>query len=309
MLFDVPGWNLSAPKTANVVEKKRKPDRKKEKKPQNQPPSKQGKPSSEHKYLDAPKFALKPVKVAKPVATGKKPTALEKREEKLKGSRFRFLNQRLYQSRSDEALAYFKEHPEEFECYHEGFRSQVAHWPVNPVDIFIGELEQILRERSGKGQLIVADMGCGDAKIMQSFSGDGRIKVHSFDLAASVEGVVVCDMSRVPLPSQSVDFVIFSLSLMNTNFLEALREAGRILKHKTGTVFIAEVESRFEKGDPTDFVKAVEEIGFRSINVDTSFSVFLLFQFLAGNCKSNDSGKTNNPDQKPVLKPCLYKKR
>lgn len=39
----------------------------------------------------------------------------QKMEEKLRGARFRYLNQKLYQSHSLEALNHFKEHPEDFQ--------------------------------------------------------------------------------------------------------------------------------------------------------------------------------------------------
>lgn len=39
----------------------------------------------------------------------------QKMEEKLRGARFRYLNQKLYQSDSLEALNHFKEHPEDFQ--------------------------------------------------------------------------------------------------------------------------------------------------------------------------------------------------
>lgn len=39
----------------------------------------------------------------------------QKMEEKLRGARFRYLNQKLYQSNSREALDHFKEHPEDFQ--------------------------------------------------------------------------------------------------------------------------------------------------------------------------------------------------
>ena len=43
------------------------------------------------------------------------------------------------------------------------------------------------------GELIVADMGCGEAKIAQSV----KQKVHSFDLVAQNSLTVACDMSKV----------------------------------------------------------------------------------------------------------------
>ena len=157
-------------------------------------------------------------------------------------------------------------------------------------------------------------MGCGEAKIMRHFQRNDEfsphIKVHSFDLAESYPGVVVCDMSKVPLADSSVDVVIFCLSLMNTNFIDAIREAKRILKPKTGILRIAEVESRFENG-PNTFIKAVEEIGFKNRVQNTKYKVFTMLEFSVADIQTKvkviDS-KHNNRDE-VILKPCLYKKR
>lgn len=154
-------------------------------------------------------------------------------------------------------------------------------------------------------------MGCGEAKIMQKFSdSDKSIKIHSYDLASSYPGVVVCDMSKVPLPSSSVDIVIFCLSLMNTNFVDAIKEAKRILKPKSGILRIAEVESRFENG-PAKFVSVVEEVGFKNRYVDTQYKVFTIFEFISSDlhgfkCTAHSKDRRES-DQ--ILKPCLYKKR
>lgn len=363
MLFDVPGWNLAAPATAAKKDSKpaksaATPAEPAAKAPPGLLQGKGGKGEKSARTLvtekqtlplalaRAPRAAVHkhtataPVPAA-PAGAGTRPVALNRHEEKLKGARFRFLNQRLYESHSSEALAYFREHPQDFAHYHEGFRAQVSHWPVNPVDLFIGALRERLQTHAQKTPLVVADMGCGEAKIMRAFAGDARIAVHSFDLAAAAEGVVVCDMSHVPLPQHSVDAVIFSLSLMNTNYTEALVEAGRLLRPRTGTLHVAEVESRFEGGDPAVFVRAVEALGFRTVTVDRSHRVFVLLHFQAmtgragtdrmdragtdkaatdkvdraGNtakaAKAPKAAKTDRPHapSQPVLKPCLYKKR
>ena len=153
-------------------------------------------------------------------------------------------------------------------------------------------------------------MGCGEAKIMRHFLANQTcIKVHSFDLAASHPQVVVCDMSKVPLPDGSVDVVIFCLSLMNTNFIDAIREAKRILKSKTGVLRIAEVESRFEHG-PNKFIAAIEEIGFKKRILNTQYKVFTMFEFTSVEAQSkHQSTKSKEESADIVLKPCLYKKR
>lgn len=70
-------------------------------------------------------------------------------------------------------------------------------------------------------------MGCGEAKLSKSVPQ----KVHSFDLVSSDPNVIACDMSRTGLKNESVDIVVFCLSLMGTNLTDYLKEANRILKH------------------------------------------------------------------------------
>lgn len=78
--------------------------------------------------------------------------------------------------------------------------------------------------------LLIADLGCGDAAVAKHFRKQKRVKVRSFDLVKVNEFIEVCDMVSVPLKSESVDIAIFCLSLMGTNFLAFLREACRYTK-------------------------------------------------------------------------------
>lgn len=73
---------------------------------------------------------------------------------------------------------------------------------------------------------VIADLGCGEAKLAMAV----KQKVHSFDLVATNDRVVACDMSHVPLEAGSVDVVVFCLSLMGTNLKDYFSEANRILK-------------------------------------------------------------------------------
>jgi ubiquinone/menaquinone biosynthesis C-methylase UbiE len=108
---------------------------------------------------------------------------------------------------------------------------------VNPVDVIIDQLKHLPKTT------VIADLGCGDAMIAQTLK---KHKVLSFDLIAKNELVTACDISKVkkkipsmslmsyvsqlPLEANSVDVVVFSLSLMGTNYLEFLKEAHRVLK-------------------------------------------------------------------------------
>jgi ribosomal RNA-processing protein 8 len=133
-------------------------------------------------------------------------------------------------------------------------------------------------------KLVVADFGCGEANLAKELLGtnltldsvpngkDGsensRAKkrkknssealqtsdskvgcpftVHSFDLVANGNPLITaCDMSKVPLPNQSVDLGVFCLALMGTNVADFIREAHRVLR-PNGILKVAEVRSRFE---------------------------------------------------------------
>lgn len=124
--------------------------------------------------------------------------------------------------------------------------------------------------RQSNPGVIVADMGCGEAKLAETIDKDEqknavlssssssssaiqRKRVYSFDLANPSQNryITPCDIAHVPLPIHSVDIVIFCLSLMGTNYWDFIREADRILRYG-GKLLIAEVRSRFESGGNND---------------------------------------------------------
>eukprot|EP01036_Dinobryon_divergens_P048212 gene48212-64688_t len=150
-------------------------------------------------------------------------------QKKIEGARFRTINERLYSCRGDSSFSEFQTDQTLFDIYHSGYREQVKSWPENPLDIVINWI----KKKHPKG--IIADMGCGEARLAQSIPN----KVHSFDLVARSPDVTACDISHVPLENQSVDVAVFCLSLMGTNIGEFLEEAHRILRPQ-GVLKIAE---------------------------------------------------------------------
>uniref|UniRef100_A0A1B6KLC6 Ribosomal RNA-processing protein 8 n=2 Tax=Graphocephala atropunctata TaxID=36148 RepID=A0A1B6KLC6_9HEMI len=219
----------------------------------------------------------------------------ERMMKRLKAAKFRYMNEQLYVMESKGAEQMFSEDPKAFETYHDGFRQQLAQWPVNPLDIVI----KSLKKRAKSGNLVVADFGCGEAQLAQQLP----CTVHSLDLVALNQRVTVCDMAHTPLADSSVDVVVFCLSLMGTNILDYIREANRVLK-ENGVMKIAEIESRFE--DLNHFVRGVERMGFEATSQDLSHN---LFYFLDFKKKSNVSKKKKRMIPELSLKPCLYKKR
>ncbi|CAL4072402.1 unnamed protein product, partial [Meganyctiphanes norvegica] len=217
----------------------------------------------------------------------------QKMSLQLNSARFRNMKDNLYKSYETTLIKITFGEVECFSVYHEGYKSQVTKWPINPLDLIIKWLN------TKPAELVVADFGCGEAKLCQSVP---QKKVFSLDLQSACEGVIVCDMAHTPLKTASVDIAVFCLSLMGTNIKDYVCEANRVLKQE-GTLKIAEVESRFT-GDINTFTKVLEKYGFKCIAKDTSHTFFFIFEF-----KKTWVPKKSLSLPDISLKPCVYKKR
>jgi ribosomal RNA-processing protein 8 len=222
--------------------------------------------------------------------------------EKLVSARFRSLNETLYTRPSEEAFRLFREQPEMFNAYHEGFRRQVEVWPENPVEGYVRDLRERgsvslstgkasshgsnsrhqNHHRPGNGSTVVmpplprtngtctvADLGCGDAGLAAALQPDCprlRIEVLSFDLQKSADDnkalVTVADIANLPLPDGAVDVAVFCLALMGTNWLAFVDEAHRILRWK-GELWVAEIKSRFGRVGRGKNVPVAHSVGAR----------------------------------------------
>jgi ribosomal RNA-processing protein 8 len=275
-----------------------------------------------------------------PNDTKKKNSMQEGFKARLAGSRFRILNEELYTTTSKNSYNKFKENPELFEQYHEGFRHQVESWPENPVDVMVRSLTSTYQKKTQKataGPCVVADFGCGDAQLAKDLLAVKRINrngetsdeilfdVHSFDLVSPNELVTACDMADVPMEDKSADVCVFCLSLMGTNLADFIREAHRVLKDD-GRVKIAEVRSRIEysfskngknsktesssagnakektEGTLEEFTGVLAKLGFECIQTDRTNTMFLMLEL-----KKN----RRRPNKKLAFsaKPCIYKRR
>jgi len=217
-----------------------------------------------------------------------------KLNSQLDGAKFRFINESLYTMTSQEAFEMFRADEDAFGIYHRGYAQQVAKWPVNPVDVIIENLKAIEVPKS------IVDFGCGEAKLAKELTAQGIHNVRSFDLVAANELVTACDMRDCQLPDESVDVVVFCLSLMGTNMIDFLREANRILK-KNGVLKIAEVESRCK--NLKQFLRDLQKCGFKLTSKNQEHNVFFLVDLTkTGVCQASDSFPLS-------LEPCFYKKR
>ncbi|KAM6495752.1 putative methyltransferase domain containing protein [Amanita muscaria] len=234
-------------------------------------------------------------------------------QHSLDGAKFRMINETLYKSPSHEAREMMQD-SSVFEEYHAGFRHQVQSWPTNPVDHYISVLSKY------PVRTLIADLGCGDAKLAQALLPLG-LKVLSYDFVSDGAFVVEGDIcARIPLPGSEgvedektngkghvVDVVVCALSLMGTNWPNCLREAWRILK-PNGELLIAEVTSRFMNMD--QFVSLVGLIGFKLKAKDERNTHFTLFEFRkAVRQRFSEKDWTKVLSKASVLKPCEYKRR
>eukprot|EP00727_Mastigamoeba_balamuthi_P013141 m51a1_g845 putative ribosomal rna-processing protein 8 (465) ;mRNA; f:770929-772529 len=213
--------------------------------------------------------------------------------EKLRGSRFRQINEQLYTSSGERAFEQFQADPSLFTLYHEGYQRQVKEWPEDPLDRIINAL------KSREPGLVVADFGCGVARLAKEVR--HMHTVHSFDLVAANEFVTACNIADVPLETGTADVGVFCLSLMGTDFIKFLREGTRVLK-KGGYLLIAEPKSRIP--DVAGWVKGVEALGFRLITSEDDNAMFIVFTFQKVQTRRALLG-----GDALVLKPCLYKRR
>mmetsp|Transcript_9757 Transcript_9757/g.17047 ORF Transcript_9757/g.17047 Transcript_9757/m.17047 type:complete len:737 (-) Transcript_9757:70-2280(-) len=252
--------------------------------------------------------------------------------ERLTSSRFRELNEELYTHSSQHSFEHFTKNPELFDQYHVGFRKQVEDWPVNPVDVIYKKIlkeysNEKKKEKGQKGvkgekgkQVVVADFGCGDAKLAERLvalrvGNDGQtlsqaaskkkkvtnkaqdalcpFKVFSFDLVSGGNPLVTpADMSNVPLPDESVDVGVYSLALMGTNIADFVREAWRVLKFN-GVLRVAEVRSRFETAADEN---KKEGGGGKRAKLNSK-----LKQSKKPNRKNEDNGADNDSAPQPLM--------
>lgn len=91
----------------------------------------------------------RPHPVEKKKVSAKLKTSEQKKEfhedlvDRLKGSRFRFINELLYTHKGADAIEIFNQDSTAFSTYHDGYRNQVEQWPINPLDRIIKSIKTL----------------------------------------------------------------------------------------------------------------------------------------------------------------------
>lgn len=210
-------------------------------------------------------------------------TVAEELEKKLRGGKFRLLNEKMYKGKE---LT-----PTEIKHYHTYYSEQARRWPHHPEKRVLAMIE----EKAGPDTKI-ADLGCGDAKLAAAFP-----NVSSFDKHPTSKEILKAELDAIPVEDKSFDIAVHSLSLMTNYISKIVKETNRILK-VGGEWYIAEVRSRLKSS--RSFISGVEKFGFKFKEIDTENTHFVIFVFTK-TCDIFMEGRLPEVS----LKPCLYKKR
>ncbi|MEL6229167.1 MAG: DEAD/DEAH box helicase [Cyanobacteria bacterium J06627_3] len=136
---------------------------------------------------------------------------------------FARLNARWNNAHSSTTHERLRNNPEEWCFYHTRMDELEVNWQVNPREECINHLKINLPAGS-----VIADFGCGQAKLAEALKEIHT--VHSFDHVAINRSIIACDMLSTPLDDDTLDAVVFSLSLMGSNLKDYILEAYRTLK-------------------------------------------------------------------------------
>ncbi len=156
------------------------------------------------------------------------------------------------------------DNPELWFHYHQLFEEKKSTWELTPTT----EIIKYFKSRDG---LTIGDFGCGKALLQKELS--DKHTIYSFDHYAYNKNVIACDFSKTPLDNNSLDVVVFSLSLMGNNLHEYIKEAHRVLK-MDGKLFIYESTSRFN--DINRFQRELLQFGFDFINIKNQWKFIFI---------------------------------
>jgi len=210
-----------------------------------------------------------------------KPESTEEKKARIQ-SELSTLHQRYKTLNSQNLQNEFKESPELWNKYHEIAEENEKSFPEQdiPRNRIIQELDKINVKRTKS----VVDMGCGKGQISQYFKHDNRFNFINYDHVSSNDSIISCDISQMPLESDSIEMCILCLAMWGSNCRDYISEAHRILE-SGGKLYIIEATKRWSEKDETGNIiqnkegsklKALlEENGFQIIQ--KSIEKFCLF--------------------------------
>jgi ribosomal RNA-processing protein 8 len=225
---------------------------------------------------------------------------IERCKLQMSSSLLRLVDEKLY-TNDTSSISLSKD---EFLNYHIAYDTASESWPTKPIDFIVQFIKKRLFTKKAAHKYSFADVGCGKQPLLK-MKLPPKTRVQSFDLVSTHEDVIAANMDRLPMEDESVDCVVYSLSLMARNLGTILMEAKRVLK-VNGSMLIVEVTSRFE-GREKRFIGKLEKLGFKKQSMTTlkPNAYFTFFHF-----SKLDNHQSYPPSCLNVeLKPCVYKAR
>ena len=208
---------------------------------------------------DSYKSSVEVPVVADEIRLTKKPRIRGDRNQRDYFSEFQGINQRISTSTVDGVFTKIIKNEEDWRRYHELRNKAIGDIQDQTINVIVRDL---LKSRKHK---IIADMGCGMNQLKTLLP--NNYEVISVDMYAADETVKICNIINTSsiIPDNSLDVVVYSLSLWSRNWRDILTDAYRALDYD-GKVIIAEPVSSSSKS--IDKVKlALMEKGFTNISV------------------------------------------
>ena len=138
----------------------------------------------------------------------------------------------------------FESAPKLWHEYHDILEESEKTLEYIPRNKIIEKMSRIQTKRTK----LVADMGCGRAKIAKHFANDSRFQFLNYDHVSCDESVNKCDISSLPLENDSVEICILSLAMWGHNSEKYIEEAYRVLE-TGGKLYIVETTKRWTEKD------------------------------------------------------------
>jgi len=149
---------------------------------------------------------------------------------------FNIMNKVFNTSNSDTMHEKIKQDPQYLVRYHQKLDETRKLWTVDPIKVIANKINNLPIPDHIIAKMVIGDFGCGRARLAELLNN----KVYNFDHHNILgENVIACDMRRTLLKRETLDVVVFSLSLMGQNWTEYIAEAKRCLR-KRGMLMIAE---------------------------------------------------------------------
>jgi superfamily II DNA or RNA helicase len=144
---------------------------------------------------------------------------------------------------------HFQDNRQDWDNYHKIAEENEKTFPDGeiPYQRIIQELEKIQTKRTK----VVADMGCGTARVYQALKKDKRFQFINMDHVAIDKHVKSVDIKNTDLEEGSVDVAILCLAMWGSNCEDYIKEAHRILDCH-GVLFVIEPFKRWNQEDGTN---------------------------------------------------------